>query len=52
MQILQHTPSAPQLPASYPAMVLLAAVPSLFFHVMNPRVAARQAGEQSTSSPE
>eukprot|EP00891_Asterochloris_glomerata_P008087 jgi/Astpho2/8087/Aster-03031 len=51
-QILQHTPSAPQLPASYPAMVLLAAVPSLFFHVMNPRVAARQAGEQSTTSPE
>lgn len=34
---LRHYDDVPQLPASYPAMMLLAAVPPLWFRVMNPR---------------
>jgi alkane 1-monooxygenase len=37
-QILRHFEEAPQMPAGYPAMVLLATVPPLWFAVMNPRV--------------
>jgi len=37
---LQSVPGAPQLPAGYPAMVLLALLPPLWFRVMDPRVAA------------
>lgn len=37
-QILRHVGDAPQMPAGYPAMVLLATVPPLWFAVMNPRV--------------
>lgn len=37
-QILRHQETAPQLPAGYPAMILLAFVPPLFFKIMNPRV--------------
>ena len=37
-QILRHREDAPQLPAGYPAMILLALVPPLWFRVMNPRV--------------
>jgi alkane 1-monooxygenase len=41
-QSLELVPQAPQLPASYGAMFLLALVPPLWFRVMNPRaVAAR-----------
>ena len=32
--------SAPQLPAGYPSMVLLALLPPLWFRVMDPRAAA------------
>jgi alkane 1-monooxygenase len=39
-QILRHTPEAPQLPAGYSAMILLALVPPLWFRVMNPRAEA------------
>ena len=39
-QDLRDTPDAPQLPASYPAMLILALVPPLWHAVMNPRVAA------------
>jgi alkane 1-monooxygenase len=35
---LRTVPAAPQLPAGYPAMVLLALVPPLWFAVMDPRV--------------
>jgi alkane 1-monooxygenase len=35
---LRTVPDAPQLPAGYPAMVLLALVPPLWFAVMDPRV--------------
>ncbi len=40
-QTLHSVPGAPQLPGGYPAMVLLALVPPLWFRVMNPRVAAQ-----------
>jgi alkane 1-monooxygenase len=38
--ILRDLPEAPQLPAGYPTMILAAAVPPLWFAIMNPRVAA------------
>ena len=40
-QTLHSVPGAPQLPGGYPAMVLLALLPPLWFRVMNPRVAAQ-----------
>ena len=40
LQLLRHMPDAPQLPASYPAMMLLALVPPLFSAVMDPRALA------------
>lgn len=39
-QTLHSVEGAPQLPAGYPAMVLLALIPPLWFRIMNPRVAA------------
>ena len=43
-QILRHTSEAPQLPAGYSVMILLALVPPLWFAIMNPRAeAARHA---------
>lgn len=36
---LRHQDDAPQLPAGYASMLLLALVPALWFRVMNPRVA-------------
>jgi alkane 1-monooxygenase len=38
-QVLRHIDGAPQLPAGYPAMILLAFVPPLWHAVMDPRVA-------------
>jgi len=37
---LQNTPGAPQMPTGYAGMVLLAAVPWLWFRVMQPRLQA------------
>ncbi len=39
-QSLRHLAPSPQLPAGYPAMMLLALVPPLWFRVMNPRAEA------------
>lgn len=36
--VLRHFDEAPQLPAGYPAMVLIAFVPPLFFALMDPRL--------------
>ncbi|MFM8564671.1 MAG: alkane 1-monooxygenase [Bacteroidota bacterium] len=36
--VLDHFDEAPQMPAGYPAMMVLAAVPPLWFRVMNPRL--------------
>jgi alkane 1-monooxygenase len=41
-QCLESHKESPQLPAGYPAMMLLSLVPPLWFHVMNPRVMAYQ----------
>jgi alkane 1-monooxygenase len=41
---LQSIATAPQLPAGYPAMVLLALVPPAWFAAMEPRLARAQAG--------
>ncbi len=41
---LRHHDDAPQLPGSYSAMILLAAVPPLWFRVMDPRAKAAQLG--------
>jgi alkane 1-monooxygenase len=49
-QSLELLPQAPQLPAGYGAMFLLALVPPLWFRVMNPR-AARAAVTTPSSAP-
>lgn len=36
--VLDHYDEAPQMPAGYPAMMVLAALPPLWFSVMNPRL--------------
>lgn len=46
--LLKDIPDAPQLPAGYPAMMLLACIPPLFFKVMDPLVA--QVASTSSSS--
>jgi len=45
-QVLRHHEIAPQLPAGYAAMVVLALVPPLWKRVMNPRVEAYYRGEE------
>jgi alkane 1-monooxygenase len=42
-QTLRSVAGAPQLPAGYPTMVLLALLPPLWFRMMDPRVAALRA---------
>lgn len=52
-QVLRHVDDSPQLPAGYPAMVVLAWLPPLWFSVMNPRVRAYYGGspEPVSSQP-
>ena len=45
VQALRHFEHAPQLPSGYAAMLLLAYVPPLWFHVMDPRVVAHYGGD-------
>jgi len=45
-QILRHHDIAPQLPAGYSAMIVLAMFPPLWRRVMNPRVEAYYKGEE------
>jgi hypothetical protein len=40
--LVSMTEEAPQLPASYPAMTMLACIPPLWFRVMDPIVASEQ----------
>ncbi len=37
-QVLEHHDESPQLPAGYPTMILIALIPPLWFHLMNPRL--------------
>jgi alkane 1-monooxygenase len=39
-QVLRHLNDAPQLPAGYPAMMLLSLLPPVWFYVMNRRAQA------------
>ena len=39
-QTLRHMNDSPQLPYGYPASILMALVPPIWFKVMNPRVKA------------
>lgn len=45
-QVLRHHDIAPQLPAGYAAMIVLATIPPLWKRVMNPRVEAYYRGEE------
>ena len=45
-QLLRHLEESPQLPASYPTMVLLTLVPRAWRRVMDPRVARWERGRQ------
>jgi len=45
-QVLRHHDVAPQLPAGYSTMIVLALFPALWKKVMNPRVEAYYAGEE------
>lgn len=38
-QVLKHYDESPQLPSGYPAMIMLAAIPPLWFKWMNPKLA-------------
>ena len=37
-QLLDHHDNSPQMPTGYPGMMLMAAIPPLWFKIMNPRV--------------
>ena len=45
-QVLRHHEIAPQLPAGYAAMIVLATIPPLWKRIMNPRVEAYYRGEE------
>lgn len=48
-QVLRHFEESPQLPLGYPASILAALVPPLWFGIMNRRVQAWQVGMAKTS---
>ncbi|RQQ05453.1 alkane 1-monooxygenase [Burkholderia stagnalis] len=49
-QALRHFDHAPQLPAGYATMILLAYVPPLWYRVMNPRVVVHYGGDMAQSN--
>lgn len=49
-QILKHWDHSPELPAGYPAMMLLSTIPPLWFYIMNPKVKALQASLDTSSN--
>ena len=49
-QMLRNVPDAPQLPACYPAMMILALCPPLFHRIMDPSVAAFSKPRRQTLS--
>ncbi|KVN15266.1 alkane 1-monooxygenase [Burkholderia stagnalis] len=49
-QALRHFDHAPQLPAGYATMILLAYVPPLWYRVMNPRVVAHYGSDMAQSN--
>ena len=49
-QALRHFDHAPQMPAGYATMILLAYMPPLWYRVMNPRVVAHYGGDMAQSN--
>lgn len=49
-QSLRHFDTAPELPAGYATMILVACVPPLWFRLMNPRVEAHYKGDLSRAN--
>jgi alkane 1-monooxygenase len=49
-ELLRHIEAAPQLPAGYGGMFLIAFVPPLYFHVMDPLVRAWNAQQRSVEA--
>lgn len=49
-QSLRHVDDAPQLPSGYGAMVVVAAVPPLWYRVMDPRVLAHYSGDMTLAN--
>lgn len=49
-QNLLHSPQAPQLPACYPALMVVAVFPPLWFRLMHPLLDAAEAGEREGES--
>jgi alkane 1-monooxygenase len=47
---LQRTPASPQMPTGYAGMVLMAAVPWIWFRVMRPRLQAVQSSAETAAS--
>ena len=48
-QVLRHLPESPQLPAGYPAMILMALVPPLWFSVMDKKLNDWQLARTATA---
>ena len=48
---LRHQPDAPQLPAGYATMLLVAWLPPLWFRVMDPRVRKWSEPDPSAATP-
>lgn len=49
-QVLSHYDEAPQLPAGYPTMIMVAMFPPLWFAIMDKKLAAWEAKEQLTTA--
>lgn len=51
-QVLRHHDDAPQLPTGYPGCMMLAALPPLWFWIMDKKIEAGQAIKQAAALPE
>lgn len=49
-QVLEHHDNSPQMPTGYPGMMLLSAVPPLWFFVMNPKIKRGESGSVKTAT--
>jgi len=49
-QALRHFEEAPQLPSGYASMIVLAYIPSLWFRIMDPKVAQHHEGDLSKAA--
>lgn len=49
-QVLEHHDHSPQMPTGYPGMMLLSAIPPLWFAVMNPKIDVSNSGKLKTAA--